>query len=682
MSAQKERTQPGGAGSRGANAGQADGDAKHTAIPSVDIDEARRFLRALDPAAERFHFRTLPEGGRPGKGHKFDNRSLDEVEFNLARDNGNGHGVFVVVNEGGQTAAAITRVRAVWADFDDTDVVARLNFSELNIDGQPPHMVVQSSPGKVHVYWKVDGLELAAFNGVQEAIAARYGSDRSVADLPRIMRLPGFIHHKGAPHLTRLVGDAEARGRAPLSAAAVLAAFPPAVVAAGAVAIPAPAGSSSSNAHLVASIHRGESLHDSTRDYAFRLLADGMKPSKVVETVRGIMETMPDRGDSARWQERYDDIPRMVAEGEKKLLAAGPVAATAGRVLSFRRVDELIANPKPPTWLIRRFLERDTLALVFGDPGVGKSFLAVEWAVCVVTGTPFNGRKVARGPVLFVAGEGLNGLGRRFQACASSKGVDLAGAPLFVSTMASAMTDPDAVGELLEIVDAHTRDNGGESPVLVVVDTVARNFGPGDENSTKDMTAFINACDALREQTGACVLLVHHSGHADKTRARGSIALKGALDWEYGLARDPSGVLHLQCTKAKDSEPPAMMALRLSSFDLGIVDDEGEPVTSAVLSPAAYLGSASKGKAGRGKRQVAALRLLKEGLTKLEAEIVAGGGDPDTARLRMADWRAACLADGIPANRFNELVKSLGNQGLICIVGDYVTPQDPGLAVI
>src|SRR5690606_19396018 len=73
-----------------------------------------------------------------------------------------------------------------------------------------------------------------------------------------------------------------------------------------------------SNAELITAILRGDELHDSTRDYAWRLAEDGMAPGKIVETLRGVMLSMPERGDAGRWQERYDDIPRLVSDAQAK----------------------------------------------------------------------------------------------------------------------------------------------------------------------------------------------------------------------------------------------------------------------------------------------------------------------------------------------------------------------------
>lgn len=157
------------------------------------------FLRLLDPIAKDFSFRVLPEGRtstiKPGnlKGRIKALRSI------LEQQNRKGGGVFVTVNEGGQRADEITRVRAVFADTDG----APLDPIRAALT---PHIIVESSPEKWHVYWLVaPDFPLDQFGSVQTAIAKRFGSDPIVKDLPRVMRLPGFLHMKSAPHLCRLV---------------------------------------------------------------------------------------------------------------------------------------------------------------------------------------------------------------------------------------------------------------------------------------------------------------------------------------------------------------------------------------------------------------------------------------------------------------------------------------------
>lgn len=126
-------------------------------------------------------------------------------------------------------------------------------------------------------------------------------------------------------------------------------------------------------------------------------------------------------------------------------------------------------------------------------------------------------------------------------------------------------------------------------PALVVVDTLHRNMGAGDENSAEDIAAFLANIDrAIREPLGCAVLLVHHSGHGDKSRSRGSSAIRAALDAEFSLTLEAEGLRKLDCTKQKDSEPPAALLLEARPVALvepWIDDETGEPLTSLVLLP-------------------------------------------------------------------------------------------------
>lgn len=338
---------------------------------------------------------------------------------------------------------------------------------------------------------------------------------------------------------------------------------------------------------------------------------------------------------------------------------------------TFQLVRAADLKPRAPQWLIRGLLETETLALLFADPNVGKSFLALDWLCCITTGKQWHGNEVKQRPAVYVCGEGQNGVSRRLRAWQIRHGVDLSTAPLFVSTGPGALSDPLAFVNIESAIDAVAEEHG--KPGIVVIDTVARNFGPGDENSTRDMTAFIAAADALRVNYGATVLLVHHTGHADKTRARGAMALKGALDAEYRLDRDELGTIRLEATKMKDASYPDPLAFRLATVELGIFDEDGEQVTSCVLDPTGYEPPPKKNKAGRGKWQTVALEALADLHARHRGNLEESGLDPSTARVSMQDWRDECLAKDMPRNRFADVKESLINAAKVTHEHGYVS---------
>lgn len=331
--------------------------------------------------------------------------------------------------------------------------------------------------------------------------------------------------------------------------------------------------------------------------------------------------------------------------------------AHAARVcppFEFVRVGEL--QHSEPDWMVEGLFEASSLALLFGDPGSGKSFIAIDLAACIATGLPFHGREVAAGAVFYIAGEGHNGLRRRFSAWEKDAGVSLNDAPLFTSKGAANFLDGDSAKRVAEAVAALAKQC---PPRLIIVDTLARSFGEGDENSTKDMNAFVRAMDNLRRgYPDAMVLIVHHSGHGDKGRARGAMALKGALDAEYRTAIS-GDLITLSNTKMKEASKPADMQFKLVGVELGI-DRNGEPYGSARLQHfECGIGLAKKPLSKTNLAVVEAYRLaatacgdtgLSEGVTRRDwrETYCAGHQKPDSAR---AMWGRAIktLCDDVPS---------------------------------
>jgi len=323
---------------------------------------------------------------------------------------------------------------------------------------------------------------------------------------------------------------------------------------------------------------------------------------------------------------------------------------------------------RKPDWLVKGLIEKDSLGDFFADPESGKSLMAGGLGACVATGRDFYGRKVKQGAVLLIIGEGRGGLARRMKAWEIVNGMNLNDAPFYISNGPTSLCDPGSVDQILEAIESMPK----EPPLaLVIFDTLARNFGPGDENSTKDMTACIAAMDRIRMLYRCTVLVIHHSGHGDKSRARGAMALRGALDFEYRFDRDENGIIRMQATKMKDAERPEPLAFKIAAVDLGIKGDDGEPVTSAVLVPTEYVPPA-KNTAG-GKWQNLALKLLERLYTDYRNNPENQGFSPNGARVSVNDWVQVCKDAGVPKNRLSEVKLALQERKIIEIKHGYIS---------
>jgi hypothetical protein len=200
-----------------------------TTVPAaeatVDIGEAFKFLKLIDPRARAFTFQAFREKGdaRDIVPQVIHGRDLSEV----ARKHAAGAGVHIVINETdglGRKSKNIVRVRAVWQEDDD-------GYTGCIPPG-PQHrrrVVARALPSLlVGNDWPADERGRADFASVMERMVETYGSDKNAKDISRVMRLPGFLHRKADkgpinPFLVRIV---EATGKRYMRAE-IRAAFPP-----------------------------------------------------------------------------------------------------------------------------------------------------------------------------------------------------------------------------------------------------------------------------------------------------------------------------------------------------------------------------------------------------------------------------------------------------------------------
>lgn len=161
---------------------------------------------------------------RKPKGARFDGKAaklgatVDQALRWLGRKQDDGCGAFVTVNAsrpGHRLTTDITAVRALFCDFDRGRPAQPWHV--------PPSIKVQTGPAKWHAYWLTDDCPLEDFRAAQQRLAAYYGSDPSINDLPRVMRVPGTYHQKGDPRPVRLLHCDSTR----YSTATLLASIPP-----------------------------------------------------------------------------------------------------------------------------------------------------------------------------------------------------------------------------------------------------------------------------------------------------------------------------------------------------------------------------------------------------------------------------------------------------------------------
>lgn len=325
-------------------------------------------------------------------------------------------------------------------------------------------------------------------------------------------------------------------------------------------------------------------------------------------------------------------------------------------------------------YMVKGWLGQGTMSVVFGPSNVGKTFVVLDIAMHVAANRPWRGCPVKGGPVLYIAAEGGSGILNRLAAFKQEHS-DMADAPFMVlPTSLDLYGDGDAVA-LCEVIE-DIRVEFGEKPALIVVDTLARSMGDGDENATKDMGAFVRNCDVLRAATGAHVLVVHHTGKDESRGARGAYALKAACDTEIQL----TAKREILCNKQRDLQMGSALHFDLRTVALG-TDEDGDTVTSCVVdsSDAPPRGP----KHLNGKKQVAMSAL--HDAVRDHGQAVAGPNYPvDCKAVHIDYWREACATHGLTTGSsesaartaFKRAKDGLLEMDVVRIYGDYVWRVD------
>lgn len=236
----------------------------------------------------------------------------------------------------------------------------------------------------------------------------------------------------------------------------------------------------------------------------------------------------------------------------------------------------------PPPWLVKGLLPKVSLAGVYGPGGAGKSFIVLDLAMAVASGaTEWAGMAISDpgAPVVYIGGEGA--VAARLRAWEAKHGrSEAAGQRLALYPSLDIMDQEQQDGFRTDLEALYGQ--WGRGPGLIVLDTLARSAPGQDENSAKDMGAFVQKADQLRDLANACVLLVHHTPQADSGRWRGSSAVWNALDVALGIKRRSANIVGMRLNRSKDGAEGATWACSLAEIETG-AERDGEPEKSLVV---------------------------------------------------------------------------------------------------
>ena len=227
------------------------------------------------------------------------------------------------------------------------------------------------------------------------------------------------------------------------------------------------------------------------------------------------------------------------------------------------------------TWLIDDVLPSSGLASVFGPSGVGKSFVCLDMAAAIGSGTDWFGHPTEQCRVIYVVLEGQAGFRRRVTAWETFHGKSFPANVKFVFDP-FAFTQVNHAKKLGELIN----QCGGAG--LIIIDTLNKSAPGTDENSSSDMGKILAGASELQEATGGMTLLVHHPGKDASRGLRGHSSLHAALDTVIEVVRDEE-LIRWKLVKCKDGEDGLTHMFNLSAVELGS-DAKGKTIKSCVVT--------------------------------------------------------------------------------------------------
>jgi len=549
------------------------------------VAEAIRFLEALDPSASSWSFQAFDDtpAKRPeltGTRHG----TLKQHADWLAAQNAQGAGVFVTVNETdgkGRKASNVIRVRALFADFDNPTLDT---LERLRADPLPPSIIVESSNGKWHAYWVIEGLELADFKLLQQRIAEHWESDPKVCDLPRVMRLPGFQHCKGDPHSVRLLEVTGKRYGPELAARYASQAPETNVLHDGEKAQADDVGR-----YAAAALKRAckavenavaGSRNDTLNREAFglaQLVAGGELPEMLVrdrlhaaalraalgssEAMRTLESAFKAGATQPRIAPESSSIQKMVAKAADQQAEVKPLVPA----LKWVDLSGLMTAELPPQgFLFEPLFPRRHVTLLGAHGGTGKSSLAILLAAHAACGRSWAGflSEPARALIVSLEDEGdicqrrLRDVVKAYklesQAVIQRVGIldGTSGCPALMVECEGRAVSTHVMDELKAIAQGFD---------LILIDNASDAFD-ANENSRRDVRSFIRELAGIARQSNAAIVLLSHidkasaKGNASGNSYSGSTAWHNSARSRLAMSADENGTITLAHEKANLSK--------------------------------------------------------------------------------------------------------------------------------
>lgn len=587
-----------------------------TGVPVTYPDYVARHLDLLFGFAEGedgfIAFRAVPEGGNTGDTIERwfspgDLTTTSEAIHDLCAQAAQAGRMACILpglvgEYGKKSANDVVAVGALLIDFDSGDIEGKLQKAREALGA--PSMVVQSGgvledgTNKVHAYWRLSelarGADVDRVYRLNHAAALAFGGDACFRNKSQIVRLAGSVHQKSAPVGVYIIED-EGHEYELDDLAERIEALSPTPTGKGNL---SEIGLNFANvpprtdrAEVFSRVTHAGAVDEVTR-YEDLTQAIGVALRLVRE---GVLSSVEQAWDMVRWKNATQIVPpwgenelqrEFIALHRLDLANHGPVVTPeqkkeqAKARFTFLSPADL-AELEPPEWMVPDFIPQRGVTCLYGAPGRGKTFVMLDMALSLAHGLPWLGRECKPARVVYVAAEGKTGIGNRVTVWHQSKRLDLGAGNFRLLPTVLSMIDKDDVAALIEAIEGL----GGAD--LIVIDTLSKTLGGGEENSNTDLGQYIANCERLREAFDGQVIFVHHPGKEESKGPRGGAVITGNVDTQIVLRRT-SGTdrIRMHVEKQKDAEDGQNIELRLVPVT-GHHVRTGEVLTSCIVKPEA-----------------------------------------------------------------------------------------------
>ncbi|MCP5363967.1 MAG: AAA family ATPase [Hyphomicrobiales bacterium] len=483
-----------------------------------------------------------------------------------------GRGIYIVVNEGGDTDKDITSIRSLFIDQDDGPLPDEWHVK--------PSFLVKRNAKKWHAYWPVDGLPADEFRAAQKRLIAHYNSDKSIHNPSRVMRVPGFLHLKDrkSPQVPRLVIDGYPakgailmgpRGSAVYQPSSVLSGLKAPVTEATPEARTSPEGVELDRPEDIARAARylenvpGSISGQHGNDNAYAVFAK-LKDFGISEELAPTLAKSWNENCIPPWSANdlksfarnaynhgqnepgCDSGAAQIANTIKAATGQDPVFSPAPERNPFLFGDDCSKNIRQ-TWLIDEVVPATVEGELLGSQGrhglltarekTGKTFLAVDMAAHIALGEDWNGRAVNKGNVLYVAAEDAQGVRNRLAYWLKYYDRE---APENFAILPETFLLANDCKNLCDLIDKYLAPRF--QPDFIVYDTLSKGLH-GSANEDEIARQYMDAGEALSARYKATVLSVGHTSKknsGDDISTLGSVQFQNNADFQLALryARD------------------------------------------------------------------------------------------------------------------------------------------------